>query len=204
MTGAGLAAQFRERSILSTSRNRYTLSELSVNVAAMATFGKGVEYALHCLLYLLDPPGGAALAVGDIANLQGVSETYLAKIFTKLKKAGLVRSSIGAKGGYELARPPEQISFWDVVVAVEGKLNLFECRNIRAGSALYRDKKEKPNWLVSGPCEIHKVMMDVEDQIEVTLQKRSLAWLSAEVAKKVPKREMEKVTRWFLQGKGRG
>lgn len=166
----------------------------------MATFGKGVEYALHCLLYLLAPPGGAALAVGDIAKFQGVSETYLAKIFTKLKKAGLVRSSIGAQGGYELARPADQISFWDVVVAVEGKLNLFECRNIRTGSALYRDKKEKPNWLVSGPCEIHKVMMEVEDQIQATLQKRSLAWLSAEVGKKVPKREMEKVAQWFLHG----
>ena len=169
----------------------------------MATFGKGVEYALHCLLYLPDAPSGAARAVGDIAKFQGVSETYLAKIFTKLKKAGLVRSSIGAQGGYELARPADQISFWDVVVAVEGKLNLFECRNIRTGSALYRDKKEKPNWLVSGPCEIHKVMMDVEDQIKATLQARTLAWLAQELGKKVPKREMEKVVQWFLHGEGR-
>lgn len=169
----------------------------------MATFGKGVEYALHCLLYLPDASGGATLAVGNIAKFQGVSETYLAKIFTKLKKAGLVRSSIGAQGGYELARPADQISFWDVVVAVEGKLNLFECRNIRTGSALYRDKKEKPNWLVSGPCEIHKVMMDVEDQIKATLQARTLAWLAQEVGKKVPKREMEKVVQWFLHEEGR-
>lgn len=168
----------------------------------MATFGKGVEYALHCLLYLPDVPGGAALAVGDIAKFQGVSETYLAKIFTKLKKAGLVRSSIGAQGGYELARPADQISFWDVVVAVEGKINLFECRNIRTGSALYRGKK-KPNWLMSDPCEIHKVMMDVEDQIKAALQARTLAWLAQEVGKKVPKREMEKVVQWFLHGEGR-
>lgn len=169
----------------------------------MATFGKGVEYALHCLLNLIDTPGGAALAVGEIAKFQGVSETYLAKIFTKLKKAGLVRSSIGAQGGYELARPAEQISFWDVVVAVEGRLNLFECRNIRAGNVLYRDRKEQPDWVKSGPCEIHKVMMDVEDQIKIALQARTLAWLSQTVAKKVPKREMEKIAQWFLHGEGR-
>lgn len=180
----------------------YIISELSVNMQIMATFGKGVEYALHCLLYLPDTQGGAALAVGDIAKFQGVSETYLAKIFTKLKKAGLVRSSIGAQGGYELARPANQISFWDVVVAVEGKLNLFECRNIRACSALCRDKPEKPDWLASGPCEIHKVMMDLEEQIKTTLQKKTLAWLSHAVEKKLPKREMEKVVQWFLHGDG--
>ena len=165
----------------------------------MATFGKGTEYALHCLLYLQDESNGTALAVSDIAKFQGVSETYLAKVFTKLKKAGLVRSSTGAKGGYELAKPTDQISFWDVVVAVEGELNLFECRNIRSNCTLYRDDKEKPRWLVSEPCEIHKVMMDVEEQVKTALKAKTLAWLSEVVGKKVPKREMERVAQWFFQ-----
>lgn len=166
----------------------------------MATFGKGVEYALHCLLYLLDPPGGAALAVGEMAKFQGVSETYLAKIFTKLKKAGLVRSSTGAQGGYELALPPGEISFWDVVVAVEGKVSLFECRNIRANSALYREKREKPNWSAAGPCAIHKVMLEAEDHMKAVLQKRTLAWLSQDLEKKAP-RLQEKITLWFSEEK---
>ncbi len=166
----------------------------------MATFGKGVEYALHCLLYLPGAADGAPLTVGAIARFQGVSETYLAKIFTKLKKAGLVRSSIGAQGGYELARPAAEITFWDVVVAVEGRLNLFECRNIRNGSALYRDRKDKPSWLISGPCEIHKVMMEAEQQVQLTLQARTLAWLDQEVKKKVPRRETDKMVKWFSQG----
>ena len=167
----------------------------------MATFGKGVEYALHCLLYLVDDASGATFAVGDIAKLQGISETYLAKVFTKLKKAGVVRSSTGANGGYELARPAEQVTFWDVVVAVEGELNLFECRNIRANSALsrYRNKKEKSACLISGPCEIHKVMMGLEKEIQTSLQTKNLGWLSQEVSKKIPKREMEKAIQWFSQ-----
>jgi Rrf2 family protein len=164
----------------------------------MATFGKGVEYALHCMAYLIDPPGGAVLTVSDIAQFQGVSETYLAKIFTKLTKAGLVRSSIGAKGGYELARAADQISFWDVVVAVEGGVNLFQCRNIRAGCALYRDKKEKPDWLILGTCEIHKVMLEAEARVQATLQEKNLAWLSGKVSKKIPKEEMKKFTQWFV------
>lgn len=164
----------------------------------MATLGKGVEYALHCMVYLVAPPGGAIITVSDLAEFQGVSESYLAKVFTKLTKAGLIRSSIGAKGGYELARPAEQISFWDVVVAVEGGLSFFECRNVREGCTLYRDKTEKPKWLVSGTCEIHQVMIEAEERVKATLQDKTLAWLVKQVGEKIPQREMAKFSQWFL------
>jgi len=163
----------------------------------MATLGKGVEYALHCTLYLIDIPLGTTLTVADIAKFQGVSESYLAKVFTKLKKAGLIRSAIGAKGGYELARPPDKISFWDVVIAVEGEFNFFECRNVRAGCVLYKNDSQKPKWLVSGTCEIHKVMLEAEQAAKLALQAKTLAMLSQEVGKKVPKNEMKKFSDWF-------
>ena len=89
-------------------------------MSLMAYLGKGVEYALHSLLSLIKTPEDSPLGVSDIAEFQGVSPSYLSKIFTRLKKAGIVRSSIGVKGGYVLAKPPDQITFWDVVVAVEG------------------------------------------------------------------------------------
>ena len=78
-------------------------------------------------------------------RLKEFQEIYLAEVFAKLTKAGLIRSSIGAKGGYELARPADQISFWGVVVAVEGRASLFECRSIRSHCALFRNKKSKPD-----------------------------------------------------------
>lgn len=171
----------------------------------MATLGKGVEYALHCLLYLTDRSKGGSLAVGDMARFQGVSETYLAKVFTKLKKAGLVRAALGAKGGYELARSPDEITFWDVAIAVEGEIRLFECWNIRAQSAIYRDREHQPKWSEREPCTIHQVMMDVETTIKSGLQARTLAWLAREVRRKVPKREREKVVQWFsLKGLSAG
>lgn len=163
----------------------------------MAVLGKGVEYALHCLLYLSNPPDTHSLAVGDIARFQGVSETYLAKVFTRLKKAGLVRSALGAKGGYELARPPEQITFWDVAVAVEGEVHLFECWNIREKSALGRGKP-RAEWARRGPCAIHQVMMDAEAQIKTALAAKTLAWLAREVDRKVPKHQ-EQAARWFRE-----
>lgn len=51
-------------------------------------------------------------------------------MFTKLKKAGIVRSTPGVKGGYELSKNSKDISFWDVVEAIEGSSNMFQCSGI--------------------------------------------------------------------------
>ena len=76
-------------------------------------FSIGVEYAMHCLLYMVDIPSGKSVGVKELAKYQGVSETYLSKIFTKLRKSGITKSTPGVKGGYELARPADNICFWD-------------------------------------------------------------------------------------------
>lgn len=65
--------------------------------------GKGTEYALHSLFYMIDMPVGATIGIKELAELNKLSEAYLSKIFTKPRKSGIVRSSQGAKGGYELA-----------------------------------------------------------------------------------------------------
>ncbi len=165
----------------------------------MPSFGKGVEYAIHCLLSLPRSPGNAPMDVGNIAEFYGVSRTYLAKIFTRLKKTGIVRSSIGAKGGYELARPADQITFWDIVVAVEGEFHLFECRNIREKIAIYRGDSPKPDWQGRGPCSIHSVMMEVEDQIRKSLQEKNLAWLMETLDRKLTQEEKIATVQWFSQ-----
>ena len=65
----------------------------------------GVEYALHSLFYLLGLPQGKVIGIKELSALHGISETYLSKVFTRLRKGGIVRSVPGVKGGYELARP---------------------------------------------------------------------------------------------------
>jgi Rrf2 family protein len=162
----------------------------------MPLIGKGSEYALHCLLYLIDLPEGASLTISNLAEFQGVSPSYLAKIFTKLKKAGLVRSSIGSKGGFEIARSPDKITFLDVVMAVEGEINFFECRKILAGSIIYKDRVEKPKWL-AGPCEIHKIMLQAEESVRTVLANNTLASLSRDVGRKLSKGEVKAISNWF-------
>ena len=120
----------------------------------MSHISAGVEYGLHCLLYLTEPaPGVPEASVRDLAELQGVPIDYLAKLFTKLAKAGLVIATEGAKGGFPLARPAAKISVLDVVIAIDGDKALFDCKEIRSRCAVFGD--EAPSWATSGVCAIH-------------------------------------------------
>jgi len=68
------------------------------------------------------PQSIAALAKG-----QGISDAYLEQLIGVLRKAGLVESKRGARGGYELARPPEGISVGEVLTALEGSTAVMRC-----------------------------------------------------------------------------
>ena len=68
--------------------------------------------------------------IKKIAEMHNLTDTYLSKIFSKLRKSGIVRSTPGIKGGYELAKNPEDISFWDVIEAIEGSSYFFQCAEI--------------------------------------------------------------------------
>ncbi len=151
----------------------------------MSFISVGVEYGLHCLLYLTAPPGRAAApSVRDLADLQGVPAEYLAKLFTKLSRAGLVVATEGARGGYALARPADDISFLDVVTAIDGDRKLFTCREIRGRCAVFDD--QAPAWATAGPCSIHAVMLAAEQRMKDELASHSLGELAARVAAKAP------------------
>jgi Rrf2 family protein len=108
----------------------------------MAHISNAVEYALHCLLHLSAPEAGVREAsVRDLAELQGVPVEYVAKLFTRLSRAGIVHATEDARGGFRLARPATRISVLDVVHAIDGKKAPFECREIRANCAVFNDHR---------------------------------------------------------------
>ena len=160
-------------------------------------FSVGVEYALHCLLYLVDLPQGKSVGVKDLATFQGVSETYLSKVFTKLRKAGVVKAIPGVKGGYELARDASEVSFWDVVEAIEGSSSMFQCVEVRQNSVLV-DKNDLPESYTSKcPCLIKVVMSDAEEQMRAYLRSKTLKWLSESVNQKIPQEQVQATIDWF-------
>lgn len=89
-------------------------------------FSVGVEYALHCLLYMVNLEEGKSIGIRDLATFQGISESYLSKVYARLSKSGIIKSVPGVKGGYTLARSADKITFWDVVEAVEGREPFFQ------------------------------------------------------------------------------
>ena len=88
------------------------------------------RYALRSLLFLAEEQGGAPVQLGRIAETQRVPPKYLELIMLDLKKAGLVKSARGPKGGYRLARDRGPISFGEVVRTMEGPIALVSCASV--------------------------------------------------------------------------
>lgn len=161
----------------------------------MSLYGASVEYGLHCLLYLVDPPDGVRPSSRDVAEFQGVSPTFIAKLFTELEKVGIVTSSEGVKGGFSLARPASSISVLDVVDALEGGKPLFHCREVRDRCVL--NDKSKAKISKRGVCAIHAVMLEGERRMREALAETSLADIAGEVAGKQSERLVAARRRWF-------
>jgi Rrf2 family protein len=173
----------------------------------MSQYGSAVEYALHCLLYLARTGQGVARSTRDIAEFQQLSTDYVAKLFTRLEKAGVVTATEGMRGGFHLARAARDISVLDVVDAVEGRKPLFQCREVRANCVLFDGTT--PSWSGRGVCGIHAVMLKADTAMRDSLARSTLAELALHVTEVVPKAHQMATEDWFeergtARGRGRG
>ncbi len=164
-------------------------------VCVMAHLTSSVEYGIHCLLWLAEARD-TPLSSRDLAELQGVSPSFLAKIFPKLEKAGLVVASEGVRGGYRLARAPDEISFLAIVDAIEGEKPLFDCQEIRGRCAVFGGKP--PTWSTAGVCAVHAVMLRAEKAMRETLAQDTLASVAKTFGRKAPPAFAADVQRWLL------
>jgi Rrf2 family protein len=160
-------------------------------------YGAGAEYALHSMLILATAP--APVSSGDLATYQGLPGSFLAKVFTRLKKAGLVRGTEGISGGFTLSRPAGTIAVLDILKAVDPGRALFTCAEIRPNCALFG--AAPPAWAVSGPCRIQAFMEEAEGHLQAFLASRTLADLVCEFSCKAPADFAEATEDWFLHRK---
>jgi Rrf2 family protein len=126
------------------------------------------RYALRSLLFLAEEQGGAPVQLGRIAETQRVPPKYLELIMLDLKKAGLVKSARGPKGGYRLARPAEQISFGEIVRSMEGPIALVSCASVNFYAPCGDCHDE-------ATCAIRKAFTILRDQSTAALDSISLA-----------------------------
>lgn len=82
------------------------------------------RYGVRAVFDIAFHSAGQATQIKTIAERQAIPPRFLEQIFQDLKKAGLVGSKRGPRGGYMLAKPPEEILIGDIVRALEGPIVL--------------------------------------------------------------------------------
>ena len=164
-------------------------------------YGAGAEYALHSMLVLATQ--SIPVSVSDLASFQKLPERFLAKLFTRLKQAKLVKATEGIKGGFVLAKAAEDIPVMAILAAVDPGRALFACAEIRGNCALFG--AAPPGWAITGPCRIHAFMEEAEQELHRYLAAKSLADLVCEYSCKAPAAFAAETDGWFQERtKGRG
>jgi len=85
------------------------------------------RYGVRLMLDLAQNHGDTPVPLSDIAVRQEISEKYLEHLIAPLKKAKLINSVRGMRGGYTLANQPGEITLRDIVTAVEGAICVVDC-----------------------------------------------------------------------------
>ena len=85
------------------------------------------RYAVAAMADIAAFSSDAPASLPEISLRQGISIAYLEQLFAKLRRAGLVESMRGAKGGYSLARRPDAINVADIVAAVDEEIKTTAC-----------------------------------------------------------------------------
>jgi Rrf2 family cysteine metabolism transcriptional repressor len=88
----------------------------------MLTISNKSRYGIAALLALAEYYNSGLMQIKDIASRGEIPRQFLEQIFNRLNKAGIIKSTRGKNGGYELARPPGQITVLQIVTALEGDI----------------------------------------------------------------------------------
>ena len=125
------------------------------------------EYGLRALQDLARHHGEGTLTNGELAKRNNIPARFLEQIMLTLKHGHIVRSRKGAKGGYTLARPPEQISLAEVVRLLDGPLSPVSCTSKTAYEPCGCPDMET--------CGLRRVMKEVRDVVAEMMENTTLA-----------------------------
>lgn len=95
-------------------------------MSSVLQISDAASLALHASVYLASHKGDA-ISTGQMAEVFGASKAHLSKVLQRLSRSGLVRSVRGPKGGFVLAKSPDEVTLKEVYEAIEGKLETVDC-----------------------------------------------------------------------------
>ena len=85
-------------------------------------FSAQEEYGLRCLITIAVQKAGSPLTIPEIALAEGLSQPYVGKLLSHLRKSGFIKSTRGQFGGYTLDRQPSEILVSDILESLGGRL----------------------------------------------------------------------------------
>jgi Rrf2 family protein len=121
------------------------------------------EYALRASLWLAEHPGAAPARVGDLAQDLGVPQNYLSKTLHLLARAGVLQSTRGKHGGFQLARPAARIPLIEIIQPFE---RLTDSRTCILGRSVCSD---------TAPCQAHDRWKKVKEMTVAFFRDTTLA-----------------------------
>lgn len=124
---------------------------------------KAADYGLRAMYRLGQSPMNVSALIGDIAKEMNIPAQFLHKVMPRLVKAGLVRSRRGARGGYRLAKQPNEITLLQIVQAIDGPIYINRC--------LF----DHDDCTMDEYCPIRPVFQDAQDALRKVLDDSSLA-----------------------------
>jgi Rrf2 family transcriptional regulator, cysteine metabolism repressor len=135
-------------------------------------FSTRTEYGIRVMVRLGRRFGSGPVSLAELAEQEGLPPAYLEQIAGQLRRVGLVASRMGVKGGYVLARPPEQISMADIALGMEGSLAPVSCLAAGGGPGECTHAET--------PCSAHSFWERLQGTITSTLKSVSVADLMKE------------------------
>ncbi len=105
------------------------------------------DYALRAVMHFAGLPKGQLASIGVVAKAQSIPREFLAKILKDLTWAGILVSFQGVTGGYRLARPAKEITFLDVIEAMDGPITLNLCVESDKCCEHYKNCKMRDFWV---------------------------------------------------------
>ncbi len=123
------------------------------------------EYGMRVLVQLARHHGQGPLSLACIARDEKLPHAYLERLVSQLRRGGLVTATRGHSGGYQLARPPVEISLADAVRVLDGPLLEMPCAGVENLEVCDRPM----------PCSVHELFMGVYEAMNSTLGSTTLA-----------------------------
>jgi Rrf2 family cysteine metabolism transcriptional repressor len=138
-------------------------------------FSTKAEYGVRVMVELARRAGDEPVPLAEIAAHDGLPLAYLEHLVARLRKAGLVDSRRGSRGGYMLARPAGEITMAEVVEALEGSIAPIECISEAADGSIVCSRESDADHV----CPTKLLWTRVRFSIVRTLRETTLADLLA-------------------------